>query len=155
MLNSSINTLHLYIILVEKIIDFIEGKRRKRKVMSTPLGETLEKVDEAQNHLTDAIESIDVIKHQVTMEREALDSLLGEVSKKREQYNKATSDLELTQELLNQDQDKLRIVLGFNSSREKIVGFISGVIASILATAIWVAAPKMWNWLVSIIQSSA
>ena len=101
MLNSSIKTLYLYIILVEKIIDFIEGKRRKQKVMSTPLGETLQKVEEAQNHLTDAIESIDIIKHQVTMEREALDSLLGEVSKKREQYNKATSDLELTQELLN------------------------------------------------------
>lgn len=132
-----IDSLSLYINLVEKIIEIIEGKKRKKKALNTPLGETLKKVETAQEHLTDAIEAIDVIREQVVTERSQLDTLLSEVEQKKIQYKEATSDLKHTQQLLNQDQEKLRNALGINSSREKIIGFISGVIASLIAAIIW------------------
>jgi hypothetical protein len=143
-----LDSVSLYINLIEKLIEFIEGKRRKQKALNTPIGETLLKVETAQKHLTDAIEAIDIIKEQVVIERAQLDTLLTEVEQKREQYKEATSDLRTTQELLNQDQEKLRAALGVNSSREKLIGFISGVIASIFATAIWVFGSKLLSWVV-------
>ncbi len=146
-----IDSVKLYIDLIERIFEFIEGRRRTKKVMQTPLGETLEKVSVAQQHLTDAIESIDVIRQQVVAERTQLDQLLAEVENKRAQYNEATSDLKATQNLLTQDQEKLRAALGVNSSREKLIGFLSGIIASIIATAIWVLGSS----LVSAIKAGA
>jgi hypothetical protein len=151
----TVKIITLYISLIERLIEFIEGKRRKQKALNTPLGETLQKVETAQAHLTDAIESIDVIREQVVTERQELDGLLAEVQKKREQYKEATNDLETTQQLLNQDQEKLRTALGVNSSREKIIGFVSGVIASIVATAIWVFGPKLWALVASLWQAGA
>ena len=150
-----INSVSLYINLIEKLIEFFEKKRRKQKALNTPLGETLQKVETAQEHLTDALESIDVIREQVVSERGQLDNLLAEVEQKRKQYNETTSDLKTTQELLNKDQEKLRTALGVNSSREKIIGFISGVIASIFATAIWFSGSKLWDWVVSLLQTNA
>lgn len=142
-----LDSISLYINLFEKIIELIEGKRRKQKALETPLGETLQKVEIAQEHLTDAIEAIDVIREQVVSERKQLDILLAEVEKKRTQYNEATNDLQTTQQLLNQDQEKLRTALGVNSSREKIIGFLSGIVASIIATVIWVLGSKVWSYI--------
>jgi chromosome segregation ATPase len=145
-----INSISLYIDLVEKIIDFIEGKRRKQRAMDTPLGDTLKKVEVAQEHLTDAIESIDVIREQVVAEKGQLDTLLAEVASKRLEYKETSSDLKATQNLLNQDQRKLRTALGVNSSREKIVGFVSGIVASIIATAIWVSGSTIWPFILNL-----
>ena len=132
-----IDVLSLYINLIEKLIDIVEGKKRREKVLKTPLGETLTKVETAQEHLTDAIVSIDIIRKQVILERTQLDTLLLEVENKKAQYNEASKDLKDAKQLLNQDQEKLRKVLGINSKREKIIGFISGIIASLIAALIW------------------
>ena len=132
-----IDVLSLYINLIEKLIDIVEGKKRTEKVLITPLGETLTKVQTAQEHLTDAIEAIDIIRKQVILERTQLDTLLLEVENKKAQYNEASKDLKDAKQLLNQDQEKLRKVLGINSKREKIIGFISGIIASLIAALIW------------------
>ena len=71
------------------------------------------------------------------LERTQLDTLLLEVEHKKAQYNEASKDLKDAKQLLNQDQEKLRKVLGINSKREKIIGFISGIIASLIAALIW------------------
>ena len=78
-----IDVLSLYINLIEKLIDIVEGKKRREKVLKTPLGETLTKVETAQEHLTDAIEAIDIIRKQVILERTQLDTLLLEVENKK------------------------------------------------------------------------
>ncbi len=98
-----IDVLSLYINLIEKLIDIVEGKKRREKVLKTPLGETLTKVETAQEHLTDAIEAIDIIRKQVILERTQLDTLLLEVENKKAQYNEASKDLKDAKQLLNQD----------------------------------------------------
>lgn len=146
-----IDSVKIYIDLIERVFEFIEGRRRTKKLMQTPLVETLQKVTVAQQHLTDAIESIDVMREQVVAERTQLNKLLAEVEKKKAQYNEATSDLRATQNLLTQDQKKLRTALGVSYSREKLIGFFSGIIASIIATAIW----ALGSSLISALNSSA
>ena len=150
-----IESLSLYINLIEKLIDLVEGKKRKKKALNTPLGETLKKVETAQEHLTDAIEAIDVIREQVISERTQLDTLLSEVEHKKVQYKEATSDLKDTQQLLNQDQEKLRTVLGINSKREKIIGFISGIIASLIAALIWKFGGVLFEFLLTLGKTTA
>jgi len=150
-----IESLSLYINLIEKLIDLVEGKKRKKKALNTPLGETLKKVETAQEHLTDAIEAIDIIHEQVISERTQLDTLLSEVEHKKVQYKEATSDLKDTQQLLNQDQEKLRTVLGINSKREKIIGFISGIIASLIAALIWKFGGVLFEFLLTLGKTTA
>jgi len=150
-----IESLSLYINLIEKLIDLVEGKKRKKKALNTPLGETLKKVETAQEHLTDAIEAIDVIREQVISERTQLDTFLSEVEHKKVQYKEATSDLKDTQQLLNQDQEKLRTALGINSKREKIIGFISGIIASLIAALIWKFGGVLFEFLLTLGKTTA
>lgn len=144
--------LSAYFKLIESLLEHIGRRSRNRKARSVPIGETLQKVELAQEHLTEAIAAIDVIREQVVSERGQLDSLLAEVEKKKQQYREATQDLETTQNLLEQDQDRLRTALGVNTSKEKIVGFVSGVIASILATALWVFGTALLKIISSKIQ---
>jgi len=141
-----LNSISAYIDLIERIIEFVERVNRKKKISKAPLGDTLLKVESAHEHLTDAIEAIDLIREQAISERTRLDALLSEVEQKRNEYNEATKDLEITQDLLNRDREKLQSSLGINTTREKLIGFISGVVASIFATAIWVLGPKLWRW---------
>ena len=136
------NVVSSYINFIEFLLGTFPDKKSVR-ALDLPLGETLLKIESAHKHLTDVIEGIDIIRDQVMTEKTQLDRLIAEVEQKKTQYNEAANDLETTQQLLSKDQEKLRTVLGVDSSREKIIGFTSGVIASVIATAIWVLGVKI------------
>ena len=141
--------LHSYINAIESVVKLFEkirDQQRKQRVLDAPFGDTLQKVAVAQEHLVEALEAMDIIREQAVTERSKLDSLLTEVEQKRKLYRKTTVDLETTQDLLDKDQEKLRSALGINTSREKFIGFVSGVIASITATAIWYLGSMLWTW---------
>lgn len=148
-----LNSLNIYIDLIEKIFELIERKKRKNKVLTSPIGDTLHKVEKAQEHLTDAVEAIGIIKNQAIKEKDQLDNLLAEVQQKRQQYEDVKEDLNLTKDLLNKNKDKLKAALGINSTRDRLMGFISGVIASVLATAIWVFGSKIWFYLTKAMET--
>jgi len=112
--------------------------------------ETFQKLNSAQKHLTDAVESLDTLRAQYIEENDRLTRLLEQVNTKKAEYDKTSNDLSLTKDLLQKDQDTLKRVLGVNERRAKIAGFISGVLASLLATVIWVYGPKVWPWLWSL-----
>ena len=116
----------------------LDKRHRRKEIVKSPIGETIEKVEIAQNHLTDAIEAISLIKEQAIEERHRLDVLLEEVKKKHEEHSQAVQELETAQDLLDQNRENLRSVLGISPARERIIGFFSGVAASIVASGLWV-----------------
>ncbi|MCC6798200.1 MAG: hypothetical protein IT366_24010 [Candidatus Hydrogenedentes bacterium] len=131
-----------YIRLIEHALNIFIRERARSQVSQTAIGETIVKVELAQQQLSEAALAIDAVKNQIQSERVKLDSLLSEVEAKRSEYQKATTELCTTQELLEKDKIALRAALGINERRTQIIGFISGVIASICAAALW----KIATW---------
>ena len=147
--------LSLYIDTVEQLVRLLS--RHFRSVRFGPLelelrrkterefDVTFAKIEKARTNMAEAVTALDDLRDQYTTEQDRLTKLLAEVKEKRAEYATATSDLVKTRELLQRDQDSLRRILGINDRRSKIVGFISGVLASLVATALWFLLPKLWQ----------
>ncbi len=124
-----------------------------RTAAEKQFGGTIEKIARAQENLTEAIAAIDDVKAKYTDEKKGLDELIGQVRLKRAEYELAAQDLVKTKELLAEDQERLRRLLGLNDRRSKIVGFISGVLASLAAAAIWFVVPHLWRLVAAVIAA--
>lgn len=105
--------------------------------------DTLKKIAAAQEHLESATESIDAMKSDFSTEKERLDQLLAEITEKRSEYETAAAELDTARELLGKDLGQLRSVLGLDERRGRISGFVAGVLASLLATALWTQGPAL------------
>lgn len=138
LLASYIRLFELLFQSIERVYAHFDKRHRRMKIVKSPLGETIEKVEIAQNHLSDAIEAISLIKEQAVDERHRLDKLLEEVKKKHEEHSQAVQELETAQDLLSQNKVNLRSVLGISPVRERIIGFFSGVVTSMFASGLWV-----------------
>ncbi|WP_319521684.1 hypothetical protein [uncultured Desulfosarcina sp.] len=111
---------------------------------------TLKKINDAQTQFSEAVEAIELLKSEYLEENERLGNLMNEVKTKKAEYEKTSNKLDLTKDMLQKDQEALKKVLGIDERRSKIAGFLSGVIASIVATAIWVYGPKIWKWIIAL-----
>lgn len=105
--------------------------------------DTLRKIAAAQEHLGSATESIDAMKSEFSTEKQRLDKLLKEITEKRSEYEAAAAELDTARELLGKDRGQLRSVLGLDERRGRISGFVAGVVASLLATALWTQGPAL------------
>ena len=157
MIVSYIDSIELIIKVLQKII-----RRNLKSIRLGPIelelkksvdnsyNATLKKINDAQAHFSDAIEAIEILKSEYLEENERLNDIMNEVKKKKSEYEKTSNELDLTKDMLQKDQEALKKVLGIDERRSKIAGFLSGVIASIFATAIWVYGPKIWKWIVTL-----
>jgi hypothetical protein len=118
-----------------------------RTEVEDEFGQTLEKIAKAQQNLAEAISAIDEVKTKYVDENQRLEEVVQQVRAKRAEYQQARLDLTTARALLAQDRETLRRSLGINDRRSKVVGFISGVLASLVAAVIWVAAPSLWKLL--------
>ncbi len=111
---------------------------------------TFKKIEAAQRNLAEAVEALDSLKVEYLDENKRLGKLLDDVKKKREEYHDATRELDVIKNLTSEEREQLRRSLGFNDRRSKIVGFIAGVLASLIATGLWVGIPKLWVLIVDL-----
>jgi len=113
--------------------------------------ETFQKIEAARTHLADAVVALDKLKDQYAAEGDRLEQLLADIAAKRADYVAAVKDRDLAKTLLAADQERLQEVLGMERLRQgKIAGFVGGVLASLLATAVWVWGPVLWKVAVGI-----
>lgn len=107
---------------------------------------TLKKLDAAKQHMTEAVQALDALRGEYSEESTRLDGLISSVQEKKREYDQTKESLAETRGLLAKDQSALREALGINDRRSKIVGFVSGVFASLLATVLWFSVPYLFNW---------
>jgi len=106
---------------------------------------TFEKIERAQMNLAEAVEALDVLKAQYSEESGRLTRLLTDVNRKRDEAEQATRELGFLQNLTDQERTYLKQSLGLNDRRSKVIGFVGGVLASVLATSLWVGVPRAWE----------
>ena len=121
---------------------------RLRKGTPEAYEATFKKIAEAQESLSEGVAALDSLKADYGAERDRLTKLMDDVKKKREECQTANQDLVLTQDILKEDRDRLKRILGVDDTRSKIIGFVSGVLASLIAAGLWFAGSKFFVFLI-------
>ena len=106
---------------------------------------TFKKIEKAQANLSEAVDALDGLKDEYSAESKRLSTLLDDVKKKREEAEHASRELNFLQKITGEEREQLKRSLGLNDRRSKLIGFASGVLASVIATSLWVGVPKVWN----------
>jgi len=105
------------------------------------------RLDEARNALLEGLQAIDELREEADRNKQDLAKALTDLS--NVQVNKATAERELhaVKEAVNVDIEVFRSIARIPDEaqikRERLVGFVTGVLASIIASAIWWAGSKL------------
>lgn len=105
----------------------------------------LQKLGTAHEHMADAVTALDDLKLEYSSEMDKVEHLRAEVANKKEEYSSALEELATTRQLLATDRTRIRAALGLNDTRSKVVGFVGGVFASLVAALIWKFVPIVWS----------
>ncbi|MBA7660916.1 hypothetical protein ES703_68922 [subsurface metagenome] len=135
-----VDILSLYISILETILGRISIRFRRvrvgplefelKKGIDSSYEKTLEKIELTKGLLTDTITSIDNLKGELLQKEKELEEVTSTVHVKREELDNLVGEVELSKHLLAEKSDKLKEVLGLRRSR--VVGFIGGVLASLV-----------------------
>lgn len=105
------------------------------------------RLDEARNALMEGLQAIDELREEADRNKADLAKALAELS--NVQVSKATAERELdaVKEAVNVDIEVFRSIARIPDEaqikRERLVGFVTGVLASIVASVIWWAGSKL------------
>ena len=144
-----------YFDLIAKIlnklkIDFsASGINISAKDEEANIDERINKIDIAKKNLTDVINAIDELKKEAQDNKEKSALALRELAKLEE--NKANLNQEITaiKTVINSNIEGFRIVAGIpNKNKERAIGFISGIIASLIASGLIFGLTKLIGFIV-------
>ncbi len=122
------------------------------------LDERIAKLDAARRNLADGINAIDELKHEA--EKSKIEGAAAAEQVERLTRDKASlaSKLEAMQAVMQADVDAFRQVAGVPDAaairRERFIGFVSGVAASLVAASVWWGVAKMVE-LIGLAESAA
>jgi chromosome segregation ATPase len=111
------------------------------------IDERIEKLDVAREHLADALLAIDDLKNTAKDSKIELAELQNRFTVLEEQKASAESKLEEIQIVTRSDIEAFRTLAGIpNVRRERFIGFVSGLVASLIATAIIFLSKYGWGY---------
>ena len=122
------------------------------------IDERILKLDAARQNLVDGIEALDQLKSEADRNKKELRSAIEQVSLIQQDKEVLSKELEDVQAIMQNDVKAFQNLAGIPSSdeifKERIIGFISGVIASMIASAIWFFAGEIYKKLQPVQQES-
>lgn len=119
----------------------VKLKRRSDAGLNQTLDERLAKIDHARDNLADALEAMDDLRRQAEENKHALEALNRAVQGATRERDAVTSELDTVRSLAALDTETVRRALGVPSPArvwaERLISFVLGVVASLVASAIW------------------
>jgi len=111
------------------------------KIEDSSIDSRILKIDEARNNLTSALSAIDELKTSAERNRAELQAIRHELEQTAAHKASAEQELDAVKKMAAADVEVFRRVVGIPSRRdigkERLIGFVIGVLASLLATFIW------------------
>lgn len=108
--------------------------------------ERIAKLDVAREHLADALFAIDGLKHSAEDSKVELAELQRRFAVLEEQKVSAETKLAGIKEVTRTDIEAFRTLAGIpNVRRERLIGFVSGLTASLIATALIFLVKYGWG----------
>ena len=152
-LNSLVDLIEVYVKAIEWLMHRFDVKFRGVKLgpieidlkarAESSYDETLKKIDETKQHLSDAIMHIDTMKSEIISKKHQLDEVIGLIQDREREKEQLEEEYRVSQQLRDEEAERLRTLLGVTDLQKsrtgKLAGFISGVLASLLAAAIFAA----------------
>jgi hypothetical protein len=115
------------------------------------IDERIAKIDAARNNLADALIAIDELKAAAGTNKADLEVALEQLGRTQAEHTAARKELELVRQVANSDVETFQRLAGVPSklhiAKERALGFVFGVLASLLASGIWWAVTKLWPYL--------
>lgn len=113
--------------------------------------ERIAKIDAARENLSEALAAIDELKAAATANKLDLEEALANLGKTHAEQAAARRELDLVRKVADSDVEAFQRIAGVPSrtqiAKERALGFAFGVIASLLASAIWWLGAKLWVYL--------
>ena len=105
------------------------------------------RLDEARNALMESLQAIDELRDEADRNKHDLARVLDELSAARVDREAAERELSTVKEAVNVDVEVFRSIARIPNEaqvrRERLIGFTTGVLASVIASAIWWAGAKI------------
>lgn len=140
-----------YFRLVEKLVEAIFPGVRIRLPppvdVEENIDERIRKIDAARENLSDAISAVDELRREADENKIELERALVQIDVLRTQKESINAELDTLKQVANADTDAFRKLVGIPSRsavwRERGLGFVSGVIASVIASFIFLFLQKL------------
>ena len=136
-----------YFKLIERLIQRVHPKFNFEKlILGDNIDERISKIDDARRNLVEAIAAIDDLRHQADANKSDLTEALSKLRQMEAERSVVHTELQTLKQIAQADTESFRKIIGVQSRadvwRERIIGFISGVVASVLATGIVLVLQK-------------
>lgn len=112
-----------------------------------PVDERIARLDEARTALAESLEAIDELRVEADLARTEHATVALALQTTLASKDDAEKKLQGIQRIMDEDVEAFRAVAGVSDVRmERIIGFASGVAASIIATAIWTYGGRLLDF---------
>jgi DNA repair exonuclease SbcCD ATPase subunit len=115
------------------------------------IDERIAKIDSARENLNDAIAAIDELRREADGNKAELEKALAQIATLEETRKRTEADIAVLDHVAKTDTEAFRRLVGVPTktevNRDRIFGFVSGVVASVVATILVLAA----TWIFSLI----
>lgn len=112
------------------------------------IDERIEQIDSARLSLVGALTAIDELKFSAEKNKVELAATLKTLTAAQTQSASAEKELEAVREIAKSDISVFQKLAGIPSrsqiAKERFIGFLLGIAASVLASALWWALSKWW-----------
>jgi hypothetical protein len=110
----------------------------------------LEKIEIARSSLSDALTAIDDLKHTAEQNKRDLAALIESIDRAETEKSKLHGQVETLKTLAELDSERVRKGLGLPTAvdlwRERIYGFVFGIVAAVVGALIWEGGVKpLWE----------
>ena len=121
----------------------------KEQVRAT-IDERINKIDTARENLADVINAIDGLKKEAQQNKIEAAQALQPIAELEQDKESLSEELEAIRTVIRSDVVGFRKVAGItNKTRERFIGFISGIIASMIASGIIIGLIKLIQYIIS------
>ena len=115
------------------------------------IDERIAKIDAARSNLAEAISAIDELKAAANSNKADLESALERLGQTQAKHDDAKRELELVRQVASSDVETFQRLAGVPSksqiAKERALGFVFGVLASLIASVVWWLLTKYWPYL--------
>jgi hypothetical protein len=106
--------------------------------------ERIAKIDVARENLQDALAALGDLKAEAEHNQIALNEAIQKLDATKAGHAFETKQLEQVREIAEADIAAFRRLAGINPTRERFIGFLGGVFASLIAAALW----RLGEWVI-------
>lgn len=129
--------IRLYVDAFEKIFQLLGFPGFKNQLGAKSIDERLSKIDSAKKALMESLSAIEELKKEAVNNKKEFEKTILDLNKIKTDKTTLETEYHSLKQLSSRELDSLKAILGIpDKNKERLIGFISGIIASLIASAI-------------------